>query len=164
MDLDRTDVHIITELQNNARLSNKELAGRVGLAPSTCLERVRRLSARGVFLGFFADVSPRSLGVGLQAMISVRLSMHARGEIEHFRDHVLGLSEVSALYHVAGANDFMVHVAVRDTDHLRTLIMSSFTARSEVAHIETALIFEHTRKPVQASHLDDRINPTAPDS
>jgi len=76
------------------------------------------------------------------------LSMHARGQIEHFRGHVLGLPEVSALYHVAGANDFMVHVAVRDTDHLRNLVMSSFTSLSEVAHIETALIFEYTRKPV----------------
>lgn len=148
IELDSTDLKIVAELQKNARLSNKELAYRVGVAPSTSLERMRRLTAAGVFHGFYADVRPEALGVGLQAMISVRLSMHARGQIEHFREHVLSLPEVSALYHVAGANDFMVHVAVQDTDHLRSLVMSSFTSLPEVAHIETALIFEHTRKPV----------------
>ncbi len=146
--MDRTDRNIIAELQNNARLSNKELASRVGIAPSTCLERVRRLTAAGVFQGFFADVAPQALGVGLQAMISIRLSMHARGQIEHFREHILSLPEVSACYHVAGANDFIVHVAVRDTNHLQSLIMSSLTSRPEVAHIETSLIFEFMRKPV----------------
>lgn len=146
--LDATDLKIVAELQKNARLSNKELAYRVGVAPSTSLERMRRLTSAGVFQGFFADVRPEALGVGLQAIISVRLSMHARGQIEHFREHVLSLPEVSALYHVAGANDFMVHVAVKDTDHLRALVMSSFTSLSEVAHIETSLIFEYTRKPV----------------
>ncbi len=148
VELDATDLRIVAELQKNARLSNKELAHRVGVAPSTSLERMRRLTAAGVFQGFFADVRPEALGVGLQAIISVRLSIHARGQIEHFREHVLGLPEVSALYHVAGANDFMVHVAVKDTDHLRSLVMSSFTSLPEVAHIETALIFEYTRKPV----------------
>lgn len=148
VELDATDLRIVAELQKNARLSNKELAHRVGVAPSTSLERMRRLTAAGVFQGFFADVRPEALGVGLQAIISVRLSIHARGQIEHFREHVLGLPEVSALYHVAGANDFMVHVAVKDTDHLRSLVMSSFTSLQEVAHIETALIFEYKRKPV----------------
>ncbi|MEZ4698058.1 MAG: Lrp/AsnC family transcriptional regulator [Rhodothermales bacterium] len=148
MDLDRIDAQIVAALQNNARLSNKELASRIGIAPSTCLERVRKLEDRGAFIGFYADVSPAALGVGLQAMVSIRLTTHSRTEIETFRAHLLALREVSALYHVAGANDFVVHVAVSDTDHLRSLLMASFTSRPEVAHLETALIFEHTRKAV----------------
>ena len=147
---DSTDLRIIHELQNNARLSNKELAARVGVAPSTCLERMKRLTSSGVFHGFHADIHPDALGVGLLAMLSVQLAVDSFDQIEEFRERILGLPEVSALYHVAGANDFMIHVAVRDSDHLRNLVMASFTSLPVVRHIETALVFEHTRKPVSA--------------
>lgn len=143
--LDRIDFAILSALQKNARISNKELAAQVGLAPSSCLERVRRLAADGVLRGSHAEVDPKALGVGLQAMIAVRLSRHSRELVEAFREHALGLPEVLALYHLAGANDFLVHVAVRDSDGLRDLALTAFTTRPEVAHLETALIFEHAR-------------------
>jgi len=143
--LDRIDFEIIRQLRNNARLSNKELAAIVGLAPSSCLVRVRGLQREGVLRGFHADVDTKALGVGLQAMISIRLQRHSKADVESFRDHVMALPEVRELYHLAGANDFLVQVWVRDPEHLRELIMSSFTAREEVAHIETGLIFEHTQ-------------------
>lgn len=141
--LDRTDYELIKLLQNNARLSNKALADKVGLAPSTCLGRVQSLIASGVFRGFRADINPNAVGVSLQAMVSVRLTRHTKELLESFRDHVLGLPEVVQLYHVAGPTDFMVHVWVRDSQHLRDLAMNSFTSRKEVEHIETELIFEH---------------------
>lgn len=143
--LDRTDHALVAALQQDARLSNKELAARVGLAPSSCLERVRRLVRTGVLAGFHADVDPRALGVALEAMVAVRLVRHGRGEYEAFRRHALSLPEARAVFHVAGATDFLVHVAVRDSDHLRELILAAFTARPEVAHVETSLIFEHAR-------------------
>jgi DNA-binding Lrp family transcriptional regulator len=143
--LDRIDFEIIRQLRNNARLSNKELAAIVGLAPSSCLVRVRGLQREGVLRGYHADVDTRALGVGLQAMISIRLQRHSKSDVESFRSHVMALQEVRELYHLAGANDFLVQVWVRDPEHLRELIMSSFTAREEVAHIETGLIFEHTQ-------------------
>ena len=142
-DLDRTDYEIIKLLQNNARLSNKALADKVGLAPSTCLGRVQSLIAAGVFRGFHADVNPQAVGVSIQAMVSVRLSRHTKALLDSFRDHVLGLPEVVQLYHVAGPIDFLVHVWVRDSQHLRDLAMNSFTSRDEVEHIETELIFDH---------------------
>lgn len=142
---DRTDFEIVRSLQNNARLSNKELAARVGLSPSTCLERVRKLRATGVLKGFHAEVDPAALGICLQAFIAVRLKRHSRSLVEGFEAHALTLPEVVAVYHVAGATDFLVHVGVRDTDHLRSLAMDAFTTRREVAHIETSLIFGYTR-------------------
>ncbi|MCC7032278.1 MAG: Lrp/AsnC family transcriptional regulator [Acidobacteria bacterium] len=147
MVMDRIDFDILRSLQNNARLSNKELAARVGLSPSTCLERVRKLRAAGVFKGFHAEVDPSALGIGLQALVAVRLQQHSRKLVEGFRAHALTLPEVVAVYHVAGATDFLVHVAVRDADHLRNLAMDAFTTRREVAHIETSLIFGYTRSP-----------------
>jgi len=143
--LDRIDFEIIRQLRNNARLSNKELADIVGLAPSSCLVRVRGLQREGVLKGYHADVDTRALGVGLQAMVSIRLQRHSKPEVEAFRAHVMALPEVRELYHLAGANDFLVQVWVRDPEHLRELIMTSFTAREEVAHIETGLIFEHSQ-------------------
>ncbi len=143
--LDRTDRAIVALLQENARLSNKEIAGRVGIAQSTCSERIRRLEQAGVFRGFHADVHPAAVGVGLQAMIAVRLHRHETTQVARFRQYAEQLPEVVAFYHMAGSNDFLVHVVVRDSDHLRDIAMGAFTAQPEVAHIETSIIFEHTR-------------------
>lgn len=143
--LDRTDRAIVGMLQKDARLTNKEIASRVGIAQSTCSERVRRLERTGVFQGFHADVDMRQLGVGLQAMIAVRLQRHERSQVDRFRAHAESLPEVVAFYHMAGTDDFLVHVVVRDSDHLRDIAMGAFTAQPDVSHIETSIIFEHTR-------------------
>ena len=111
MRLDRIDREIIGLLRKNARISNKELAERVGLAASTCLERVRRLRVGGVLTGFHAEVDPASIGVAIQAMVAVRLDRHSRKPVEAFRRRMLAREEVLAVYHVAGANDFLVHLA-----------------------------------------------------
>jgi DNA-binding Lrp family transcriptional regulator len=143
--LDRTDRAIVALLQNDARLSNKEIASRVGIAQSTCSERIRRLDRTGVFRGFNADVDLRLLGVGLQAMIAVRLQRHETSQVARFRDYAERIPEVVAFYHMAGTDDFLVHVIARDSDHLRDIAMGAFSAQPEVTHIETSIIFEHTR-------------------
>jgi DNA-binding Lrp family transcriptional regulator len=152
--LDRVDLEILRALQANARLPNKKLAERVGVAPSTCLERVRRLMADGVLRGFHAEVGKEALGIGLQAMIAVRLRQHSREMVEGFRRHALSRREVLAVYHVAGATDFLVHVAVRDADQLRDLAMDAFTTRPEVARLETNLIFEYSPKRELPSYAE----------
>ena len=143
--LDRIDSRILSELSNNARLSNKELAAAVDLAPSSCLERVRRLQAEGVLRGYHAEVDPAALGIGIQAMIAVRLKQHSRKLADSFRDYVQRLPEVVALWHIAGENDYLVQVAVQDVRHLRNFALDALTVRDEVAHLETSLIFEHAR-------------------
>ena len=145
--LDRTDFAILAALQKDARLSNKELAAKVSLAPSSCLERVRRLRDGGVLTGFRALVDPGALGIAIQALVFVRLARHAREQVRAFRQHALALPETIGLYHVAGQHDFIVHVGIRDANHLRDLAMDAFTSRHEVARIETHLIFEHVSKP-----------------
>lgn len=146
-DLDALDQQILARLRNNARITNKQLADEVGIAPSTCLARVARLEQRGVILGYHAELHPPAVGVGVQAMIAVRLTKHSRAQVDAFRDHLLALREVLMIYHVAGINDYLVHVAVRDTDHLRQLVLDAFTARPEVGHLETSLIFGQVRNP-----------------
>lgn len=145
-ELDRIDCEILAALQKNARLPNKDLAERLGIAQSTCLERVRRMVEEGILTGFHARVDPKAVGIGLQALVAIRLSRHSRELVEAFRAHALSVPEVVALYHLSGANDFLLHVAVRDAEHLRELALTAFTERPEVAHMETALAFEHVSK------------------
>lgn len=155
--LDRIDRKLIQLLQNNGRLSNKELAQQVELAPSTCLERVRRLYETGIIHGIHADVKPTALGVGLQAIYFIELTKHKREVVENFQMEVLQMPEVIAAYLIAGRYDFLAHVVVRDTDHLRDLALDAFTNRPEVTRIETALIFNHARCFTLPDYLQDEM-------
>ncbi|MBL8623528.1 MAG: Lrp/AsnC family transcriptional regulator [Myxococcales bacterium] len=152
--LDRIDRALVAAVQQDVRRSNKELAARVGLSPSACLERMRRLRARGVIRGAWAEVDPRALGIDLEAMIAVTLRQHVRDDVESFRAHALALPEVVAVHHVAGQVDFLVQVAVRDSRHLRDLALDEFSARAEVARIETSIIFATTWSPRLPDYLD----------
>ncbi|MBI4912369.1 MAG: Lrp/AsnC family transcriptional regulator [Acidobacteria bacterium] len=146
--LDRIDFELLAMLQNDARRSNKELAAAVDLAPSACLARVQRLRQAGILRGFHADVEPQALGIGVQAMISVRLRQHGRAKVRAFWKRLSALKEIRAIFHVTGAHDFLVHVAARDIAHLRDLALDAFTNREDVAHIETSIVFEHFANPI----------------
>jgi len=145
--LDRIDHQILAALQNNARLSNKELAAQVMLAPSSCLARVQRLTSEGVLTGFHARVDPKAMGIGLQALVFIRVARHQRESMRRFWDHLAALPEVRDLYDVAGSHDLVVHVAVRDVEHLRTLVADQIASREEIGTLETSLIFQHRRSP-----------------
>ncbi|HEY6563194.1 MAG TPA: Lrp/AsnC family transcriptional regulator [Pirellulaceae bacterium] len=145
MKLDRTDFELLESLQRNARLTNKELAARIGISPSTCLERVRRLVAKKAIRGFHADVHPTAVGIGVQALISIRLGRHAEISFDSLLKELTQLKEVIHVYLLAGSQDLLVHVAVKDVAHLRALVVDQFTTRPDVAHIETSLIFEFAK-------------------
>lgn len=152
--LDRIDSEIVMALQNNARLSNKELAQMVNLAPSTCLGRVKRLQEDGVLTSFHGVADPKALGVGLQAMVSARLKNHDRESFEALQEHMMLREEVVALYIMAGRDDFLIHVAARDTDHLRQFVVEQITATERVQHIETSLIFEYHPRHQLPNYLE----------
>ncbi|MGW8367448.1 MAG: Lrp/AsnC family transcriptional regulator [Gammaproteobacteria bacterium] len=162
MNIDETDLEILAALRNDARLSNRSLADRVGLAPSSSLQRVRRLQLSGLLGPAHAEIDFAAMGFGLQAMVSVKLERHSRQAVEAFRDYVLGLDPVMSVYHVAGATDFLVHVLARDSDHLRDIAMEAFTSRAEVAHIETSIIFELRRNWTLPDRHSDRNRESQP--
>lgn len=141
--LDRIDRTLLALLQQDGRRSNKELAAAAGLAPSTCVERVRKLRQNGHLRRFTAEVSPTSLGIHLQAMVFIQLASHTAEQVAHFQRRAQDLPEVLATYHVAGQHDFLVHVAARSTDDLRRIILA--LSQDDVRHVQTALIFEHQR-------------------
>ena len=143
MELDRIDRDLLLALQDDGRRTVKELAARVDLSPSATHARVQRLRDSGVITGFHAALDPAEIGVGLQAVIQVFLQRHSREALAGFRAHSLRLPEVVAVTHLTGSVDFLVHVAVRDIDHLRKLALDAFTTREEVSRIETAIVYEH---------------------
>lgn len=145
IDLDEVDRRILAALHADARMSNTALAEHVGIAPSTCHGRVRRLQDIGVIRGFHADIDPAALGLSLQAMISVSLQSNARGKIDSFIRHIRRRPQVMDVYFLAGADDFILHVAARDTDDLRAFVVQNLNADSDVAGTQTSLIFEHLR-------------------
>ncbi|GAA1306103.1 MULTISPECIES: Lrp/AsnC family transcriptional regulator [Planotetraspora] len=148
-ELDSIDRAILAELQNDARLPNKDLAERVGVAPSTALERVRGLRRRGVITGFRAEVDAKALGRSLQAMLALQVRPHTSQLVDPLRAFILGLPETIALFHVAGPEDLLVHVAVPDADHLHRLILERILIRPEIFHLETTLIYRTERQPIQ---------------
>ncbi|HEY1797698.1 MAG TPA: Lrp/AsnC family transcriptional regulator [Stellaceae bacterium] len=142
MVLDRTDFGILRLLQNDAGLSNKQIAAAIGLAPSSAHERMKRLREEGVLRGAHADVAPQAMGVGLEAIFFIEMSKHERGVIDRFLEEVVDIPEVRSAFLVTGPHDFIVHVVARDMQHLKDVVLGRFTNRAEVTRIESSIIFE----------------------
>ena len=149
--MDELDSALVAALQADGRRSNRELAAELGVAPSTTLERVRALRARGVLTGTHASVDPAAIGRPVQALVTIRLRPQSRQVIDGFRDFVAGLSQTIQLFVTTGPEDVLVHVAVASTDALQDFVLDSLTKRKEVAGVRTEVIFQHRRNHVIAA-------------
>lgn len=143
--LDSIDRALLRELENNARQTSRELADGLGVAPSTSLMRVRGLQERGVIVGYRAEVSLRAVGRPVQALILVRIRPPSRQVIAGFRDWAAHLPETIGLFVTAGMWDFLLHVAVPDTEGLYSFLVDRLTQRPEVADLRSNLVYEHLR-------------------
>jgi DNA-binding Lrp family transcriptional regulator len=141
--IDEMDRAILKVLAVEGRIPNNALADRVGIAPSTCLGRVRSLVQRRVIRGFYADIDPEAVGHSLQAIIAVRLHGDARNAMESFADRLADMAEVRNVFFIAGGQDFLVHVVAQDTAELRQFVVVNLSGSPEVASTETNFIFEH---------------------
>ncbi|MFD7155594.1 Lrp/AsnC family transcriptional regulator [Kribbella sp. NPDC059898] len=112
--MDEVDRAILEALQRDGRISNAELAERVGLSPSPCLRRVRRLEEAGVIRGYRAVIDPAAIGRGLRVIAGVRLVRHARTDVQAFERAVTRLTEVVQTHHVTGNFDYLLQVEVAD--------------------------------------------------
>jgi DNA-binding Lrp family transcriptional regulator len=147
-DLDAIDRGLIRELQRDARQSNRDLAAAVHVSPSTSSERVRALKADGIVRGYHADVSLPALNRHVQALTAVTIRPPTRRNIEAFRNWVGSLPELIGVFVVSGRSDFLLHLAVPDTDALYAFVIDRLTERPEVADVNTSVVYEHIRRPV----------------
>jgi DNA-binding Lrp family transcriptional regulator len=150
-EFDAVDRRILDELAHDARIPNKVLAARVQLSESGCSARVRRLQDRGLVRGFHAELDLEQLGRPLQALISIRYRHRQRQRVERFTSDLIALPWTLALFHVTGNADYVLHVAVSDTNALRRFVLDSLLSRPEVDRIETSIVYEHRRGAVSAS-------------
>lgn len=141
--LDAVDRQIIAALVADARITNRDLADAVGIAPSTALMRTRSLVERGAIEGFEAKLSLPAIGRAVQALIAVQLRAHDRDQIDAFTARVPRLPEVLSTFHTSGSVDYLLHIAVADTDALRDWVLDNLTTDPVVGHTETTLVFKH---------------------
>lgn len=142
-------------------MSNKALAAEVHVSESSCLERVRRLVERGTITGFRAKVDLKALGRPLEAMIAIRYRHTERMNVQSFVESIRALRETLDFYHLAGAQDYLLHVAVKDPESLRQFVLESLLRRPEIERLETSLIYEHYERPV-VELLEDGHNGVRP--
>lgn len=140
--LDAIDRSILAAISEDADITNKALAHRLGLAESTCAYRLRGLRDRGVVLPNRARLNYAALGYPLQAVIKVKLGSHSRQAVNKLYDDLVRTPGVLQVFHVAGDDDFLAHVAVEDAQALRDMVLQHITVHRVVQQTETHLVFE----------------------
>ncbi len=153
--LDELDRQILGLLQEDSSITNVALARRVGLAPATTLDRVRKLEQRGVIRGYVALVSPEAVGQQTTAFVTVTLASHRAAQVEQFRDSVRRLPEVLECFHTSGEYDYLLKVVAEDIRAYEDFLLHRLAATPNVGRIHTSFVLStvkhETRIPVRDS-------------
>lgn len=139
MALDRIDRHILSLLQDDGRMTNVELAERVGLTAPPCLRRVRALEEAGVIRGYSAEVDPARLGYPITVFAMVSLRSQAEHDLAAFEQHVGAIPEVRECHMLNGEIDFILKIVARDLNAFQTILTTHLTAAPNVAGVKTSL-------------------------
>lgn len=141
MELDRYDRRILEELQKDGRISNQELAERIGLSPSPCLRRVRALEESGLITGYRAMLDANKLGLSLMALIHISMDRHTPERFANFEERVAALPEVLECLLVTGQDaDYQLKVVVRDMDAFQALLLEKITRIEGVSGVHSSFV------------------------
>ena len=156
LDLDAIDIALVRLLQQHGRLTNAELADRVSLSPSACLRRVQRLEQDGVLSGYRALVSPRHIGLGLEAFVAVTLTHKDTGTIQQFVEAVEKHEQVVSCYILTGNVDFMLHVVTTDFDAYSDFVVQFLLNTPTIASVNSSIVIRtvKTNQGLPTGHLD----------
>ena len=143
--VDAVDLEILSALEADARIPNNVLAAKVGLAPSTCLGRVKALSKAGIITGFHAQIDESLLGVDVSAMISIVVAANARDRLLASARDLKKLPQVKDVFVLGGTPDLLVRVATRSIDDLRDFVAAHLGSNRVFSSTQTSIIFEHLR-------------------
>ncbi len=148
-DLDEIDRRILGQLQENARISNVELAAAVGLSPSPCLRRVRDLEAEGVIRGHVTLLDPIRLGLGVSVFVQVRLERQVEEALETFEAAVSSRPEVVECYLMTGDADYLLRVVVPDLPAYERLMIDHLTRIPGVSNIRSSFSLKQVKYRTQ---------------
>ena len=151
--LDSIDRKLLAELQSEGRVTNVDLAGRVGLTAPPCLRRVRGLEEEGVIRGYHADLDPSKLGFAISVFAMVSLKSQAEADLRAFEDHVQGLPEVRECHMLNGEIDFVLKIVSKDLQSFQEFLTSKLTPAPNVASVKTSLTIR-TSKHLPGVPLD----------
>ena len=143
--MDALDRKILGALQQDAKVKNAGLARKLGVAPSTMLERIRRLEERGYLNGFKAVVNPEKLGFDVQALVSVSLGQHSTKTIRPFEQAVKSIPNILVCYHVTGRFDYILLLVAKNLKDLGILVKEHIAAIPGVGKTETFLVFSEIK-------------------
>ncbi|MBV8888682.1 MAG: Lrp/AsnC family transcriptional regulator [Alphaproteobacteria bacterium] len=138
--LDRIDRLILQNLQANGRMTNVELARRVGISAPPCLRRVRALEEAGLIRGYHADLTPEPLGFGVTVFAQVGLASQAEADLQAFERLVGGWPQVREAYMLAGETDFLLKIVSPDWDSYQRFLSAQLTSAPNVSHVKSALM------------------------
>lgn len=145
-DLDRIDRNILRTLQSNGRISNLELSKIVGLSPTPCLERVKRLEQKGYILGYFAKLNPEELGAAMLVFVEVTLTKTAVDIFEDFSATVRKLDDIQECHLVSGNFDFLLKARVADMSSYRKLLGDTLLQLPGVSATRSYVVMEEVKQ------------------
>jgi Lrp/AsnC family leucine-responsive transcriptional regulator len=159
--LDAIDCRIVATLQADGRLSNIELAARVGLSPSPCLRRVKRLERDGYIDAYRAVLQRERIGLGLSVFVGVKIEGHANDQALAFEKAVLAMPEVVAFHLVSGEVDYFLEVVVPDLEHYRQFLITKLLELSIVREVRSNIAIQTLKAgaPLPLAHLEARARP-----
>jgi DNA-binding Lrp family transcriptional regulator len=137
--LDRIDRRILKELQEDGRMTNVDLADKVGISAPPCLRRVRALEEGGFIRGYHADINGEALGFGVTVFAQVGLNSQAEADLRAFETLVQSWPEVRDCHMLAGETDFLLRIVAADWDAYQRFLTTRLTAAPNVSHVKSAL-------------------------
>jgi Lrp/AsnC family leucine-responsive transcriptional regulator len=141
MELDRIDRRILAELQHNARISNQELADRVGLSPSPCLRRVRALEESGLIVGYSTQLDASKLGMKLTALVQISMDRHTPDRFEQLETSIRQWPQVLECILITGqAADYQLKVLVRDMEEYHDFLLNKLTRIPGVTGVQSSFV------------------------
>ena len=141
MEIDRYDRQILDILQENGRISNQDLADRIGLSPSPCLRRVRTLEDAGIVTGYRALINAKALGYSLMALIYISMDKHTPERFENFERQILQIPEVLECLLVTGQDaDYQIKVIVKDMDAFQELLLNRIARIQGVTGVHSSFV------------------------
>jgi Lrp/AsnC family transcriptional regulator, leucine-responsive regulatory protein len=152
--LDRIDRRILRELQRDGRLANVELAKRVGLSPTPCLERVKKLEDEGYIRGYHARLNPARMGAGLLVFVEIRLLRTAMDVFEEFKQAVIALPQVLECHLVSGDFDYLIKARVADMTAYRRLLGETLLTLPHVSGSRSYAVMEEVKETLELEVAD----------
>jgi DNA-binding Lrp family transcriptional regulator len=159
--MDEFDVRLLRALQQDGRLTNNDLAERVGLSASQCSRRRSALEKAGVIEGYQAALSSEALGLGVLAFVRVTLAAHSPDNARRFQRLIEGIEDVQEAYSLTGEADYLVKLAVPDLKALSRILNEVLLPHGSVAHLHSSIVLDRLKKtaPLPLSHFAAPVGP-----